>query len=101
MNKCRSWNMILELERFYITKKNGKLRPIGSPTYESRMISKALNDLIYFIHEDKLAQSQHAYRFERGTHTALIDVWMRTVLLKHRHIYEFDFKSYFNNVKVD
>jgi hypothetical protein len=70
MNKCRSWNMTLELKRFYIEKSNGKLRPIGSPTYESRMISKGLNDLIYFVFENSLSSYQHAYRLERVTCTS-------------------------------
>jgi hypothetical protein len=53
---------------------NGKMRPIGSPNLESRMISKSINDLIYFVFEDKLASYQHAYRKERGVHTALLDI---------------------------
>jgi len=74
MNKIRKWDLVLELKRFYILKKNGKFRPIGSPTLASRMISKAFNDLIYFTFEDKLATYQHAYRKERGTHTALLEI---------------------------
>lgn len=54
---------------------NGKLRPIGSPTYESRMISKGFNDLIYFVMKiDNYNDYQHGYRRERGTHTALLEV---------------------------
>jgi len=79
--------MKLTLERFYLTKpdqlripsdhifkEDEKFRPIGSPTFESRMISKGLNDLIYFVLENRLTTFQHAYRMERGVHTALIEV---------------------------
>lgn len=79
--------MTIILERFYLSKPEGeripknhvfkegeRFRPIGSPTYTSRMISKSLNDLIYFVFEDKLSTFQHAYRQERGVHTALIEV---------------------------
>jgi len=65
------------------------------------MISKALNDLIYFVFEDKLASYQHAYRKERGTHTALLEIWLRITNLNQKFIYEFDFKSYFNSVRID
>jgi len=87
MNKCRSWDLRLELERFYVSKPEGiriekdhvflmdeKFRPIGCPSFESRMISKAFNDLIYFILRDDLTAFQHAYRLERGVHTALLEV---------------------------
>jgi len=114
MNKCRIWDMKLELERFYLSKpdsirlpkdhvfgENEKFRPIGSPTYESRMVSKALNDLAYFVLHDDLSTFQHAYRIGRGVHTALIEVWLRIVVLKHTNIREFDLKSFFNNVTID
>lgn len=73
--------MALQLKRFYLDKglertgvPNGKLRPIGSPSINSRFICKALNDLIYFAFEDRLMKFQHGFRKERGTHTALYSV---------------------------
>jgi hypothetical protein len=79
--------MRLYLERYYLSKPDGlripanhtfkegeKFRPIGSPSLTSRMISKALNDLTYFIVKDNLSSFQHAYRLERGVHTALIEI---------------------------
>jgi len=52
---------------------NGKLRPIGAPTIQSRVISKALNDLLYILYEDRLKAFQHGYRRKKGTHTALFE----------------------------
>jgi len=79
--------MSIVLERFYISKpdqirlkpdhkftEGERFRPIGSPTYVSRMVSKSLNDLIYFVLHKDLTTFQHAYKMERGTHTALIEV---------------------------
>jgi retron-type reverse transcriptase len=50
---------------------NGKLRPIGAPTLMSRIFSKALNDMVYYICEDGFKDFQHGYRVDRGTYTAL------------------------------
>ena len=79
--------MKLILERIYLSKpdqvripadhvfKEGeRFRPIGSPTYNSRMISKAMNDLTYFVLHKQLGGFQHAYKIQRGVHTALIEV---------------------------
>jgi len=50
---------------------NGKLRPIGAPTTPSKVISKSINNLIYFLFEDKMKTFQNGYRQQKGTHTAL------------------------------
>jgi len=107
MNKCRKWDMRLTLQRFYIDKgkvktgvPNGKLRPIGAPTIQSRVISKSLNDLIYIVYEDQLKPFQHGYRRFKGTHTALIDVWTNIFVKKKDYIFEFDFISFFNSVEA-
>ena len=113
MNQCRNWDMKMILERFYLLKPEGtrvptemvltgdeKLRPIGSPNWNSRMISKSMNDLIYLILHKDLTSFQHAYRLERGVHTALIETWMRICVLGHTDVQEFDFKSYFNSISI-
>jgi hypothetical protein len=58
--------MKLLINRFYILKKNGKMRPIGAPNYESRMISKALTDLTYAVTEKDRVTEQHGYMKKRG-----------------------------------
>jgi len=47
-------------------KKNGKMRPIGAPNYESRMISKAMTDLVYAVTEKGRVDEQHGYMKKRG-----------------------------------
>jgi len=58
--------MKLLINRFYILKKNGKMRPIGAPNYESRMISKAMTDLVYAVTESGRVSEQHGYMKKRG-----------------------------------
>lgn len=105
MNKCRRWDTRLDLKRFYLDKgmektgvPDGRLRPIGAPTYPSRIIAKSINNLIYLIYEDQFLSSQHGYRRNQGTHTALKEVFKLLFVEKNDYVYEFDFMSFFNKV---
>lgn len=98
-NKCRRWDLKLMLKRFYVPKKNGKWRPIGAPSYDSRAISRAFNDMIYLVFIDKFKTFQHGFRIKRGTHTALFEVWYRHQVLGETQLMEFDFIGYFNTVR--
>lgn len=100
MNKLRKWDLVLQLKRFYILKKNGKYRPIGSPSIPSRVISKSLNDLIYLIQMKEFKEFQHGYRMEKGTHTALMRAWKEIAINGGKNIMEFDFKAFFNSVHL-
>jgi len=98
----------LTLKRFYLDKgmekfgvPNGKFRPIGAPSLISRVIAKALNDMVYYINEDRFMSFQHGYRLNRGCDTALYKVFENVFVHKIEKIYEFDFKGFFNNVKLN
>lgn len=98
MNKCRTQSLALKLSRFYIEKKNGKLRPIGCPNLESRIISRSINDLIMLQFSNKFSNHQHGYRKHRGAFTAIYK--LLTLLSKEPEVvYEFDLDSYFNKVR--
>lgn len=94
------------ITRYYILKKNGKFRPIGAPDIPSKMICRFLSDLCTYMLEGPrsgLQVSNHAYRPERGRHTAVIEILENyvTTLMKYKKfpvIKEIDFKGYFNNV---
>lgn len=94
INKLRNWDLKLLINRFYIVKRSGKLRPIGAPNFESRMISKCLTDIVYAFTVNRRSPEQHGYMKARGTWSAILQV---INLLKEGYKgYEFDLKSFFN-----
>lgn len=102
---CMKWDLEMVLQRVYLDKgmekygiPNGKLRPIGAPTLVSKMISKAVTDMVYYIHRSELKSWQHGYRLEQGCFSALYQVWQHIFVDKKEYIYEFDFRSFFNTV---
>jgi hypothetical protein len=100
MNQCRTFNLSMNLERYYLKKPNGKFRPIGSPTVGSKMISKALTDMWVTLSEPHRSEMQHAFRPGKGTWSAVMSVINKLIEKKDdMQIYEFDLKGFFNTIK--
>jgi len=99
-NNCRKVNYKLVIRRYYILKKDGvRWRPIGAPDIASRVISRALNDMIYFIWEGEFGENQHGFRKHRSPSTAVLSI-IKKLKRNPKIVYEFDLRSFFNTVKI-
>ena len=98
--KSKSYRAKL-IRRHFIPKAAGKMRPLGIPALEDKIVQFATAKILENIYEEDFIDASYGYRPKRGAQDAVTKVRELGMFGRFNYIVEADIKGFFDNIDHD
>jgi RNA-directed DNA polymerase len=101
LNRVKSGTYVAPpVRRTYIPKAGSpdETRPLGIPTFEDKMLQRAVLMVLEPVYEADFQDASHGFRPGRGAHTAIGSLWKQAMKLGGDWIVDVDLRKFFDTI---